>query len=533
MLPVRSADRVATLKITYDTSKVWEVALLGWGHDEPYAEFFEAATVDTHALFHARNFVGGANTDELAAALRVDAAGHQFISGTVVGPTGFNDVTYLARRNADGSAGWAKMLECFTNSWGDSDCIADYPLDDPLTGPGPDSMDMDEAGALYIAANAKLGSTSFSRALTLKIDPATGDILWSKAWQVEDVDPMLANDIAQANALTVHGGRVFVTGTEGGGGVLFLILDASDGSVIYQGRVELQPGSPDEGWTLVADGAGNLYIGGQYKNSKGLVFQLTGVDGATPALGWVKQVDLAFTGANVMSLDTDGTNLYVAGYGDDTSTGEDFDMLALSLTDGAEVWAKAFRPTGAGATTCNIVRVAGSQVIFGGKSAFSGFDTQGKDALLVSLSAAGAENWAGFYYTGKGAEEMATHSVKGIAVQGSTLYLAGQVYTGNNNGYRYAGYWYKGAATGQPAIATVVDHPKMGSLVSDITGGVLEEVTTGFQQDAAAYVRAIDAPNTPAAVVDDPPAWGWQTATDKHDGHMPDGDHWLQILTLQ
>ena len=83
----------------------------------------------------------------------------------------------------------------------------------------------------------------------------------------------------------------------------------------------------------------------------------------------------------------------------------------------------------------HVVRLAGDHVIFGGMVALKGFDTSQGDGALIKLSKTdGSLAWATMYYTGKGPDEIAEHRVKGLAVVGSKLYVAGQIYTGNMNG---------------------------------------------------------------------------------------------------
>jgi hypothetical protein len=74
---------------------------------------------------------------------------------------------------------------------------------------------------------------------------------------------------------------------------------------------------------------------------------------------------------------------------------------------------------------------------------FTPFDTASGDGFFTSLQATdGAYNFGAFYYTGKGAEEIVEHRVKGLAQSADQLMVVSQNTTGPLDFAQYWGHGY-------------------------------------------------------------------------------------------
>ena len=149
------------------------------------------------------------------------------------------------------------------------------------------------------------------------------------------------------------------------------------------------------------------------------MLKVAGVDGAAPALEWVNELAMG-TGGNVNSIDLDAAgNPYVSL--DFRGATTRFAAARFSPA-GALTWAKQWDPNNAGDNNNTyVVRVAGDQVLVGGRIAFQPFDTQFGEGFVMNLTTDGAWKWGSFYYTGKGTEEICEHRVKGFALAGDEL----------------------------------------------------------------------------------------------------------------
>ena len=139
----------------------------------------------------------------------------------------------------------------------------------------------------------------------------------------------------------------------------------------------------------------------------------------------------------------------------------------------------------------------------GGRIGLSGWDTGNGDGLIAKLSTADLSyEWGGVYYTGSGPTEVCHHSVHGIASTDDTLYVMGQVYTGNLNFFRYWGYWYDYPETAAEFAASSTDVVSETTIVDMGNAGFVTDSDSGFSNDgvfepieASMNVEYLDAPD--------------------------------------
>jgi len=495
--PVQSKQLGATLTIEYGDGQTYAFTVAGKGRDS--AVFTDKFVTVAHKL------LGGPRTDEMVTGMAADKAGNVYFAGQVTGVKDkFAYDIFYGRINADGTLAWAKLwngpYRDYTRDPGQND----------ETGGSAGAIDIDEEGFIYLAGSVSNGAqnNNFS-ALVLKIEPQSGECVWEKMWRPDWPGTFLAKHSAEAYALNVNGGHVYVVGTTGAAiensdALVFLLsLSADDGSIEYQRYVDPTPKTNDRGYCVRADGKGNVYIGGLAAKAS-LLVKFREADTNAPKVAWVKTLETGW-GSNINCLDVDAEgNVYVSVDRRGATTYLSF----LKLDgDGNILWGKTYDGGSNKNNNCNLVKVIGDDVYVGGRTGQSWYDAQMGDAKLIKASAAdGAEVWSSFYFTGKGPNELGEHRVKGLALVGNRLFVLGQVYTGSLNGYRYWGYWYDG-------VSGLSDYsPDVKDLGMDEEAG--QDIPAGAVKDASGKRNLVDF----AELVP------WQDAPAKQDGQGPDAD---------
>ncbi|MBK9973994.1 MAG: PQQ-binding-like beta-propeller repeat protein [Planctomycetes bacterium] len=326
------------------------------------------------------------------------------------------------------------------------------------TGGTAGSVAIDDEGFIYVAGlTSDSKSNSNFAALILKLNPADGTTVWEKLWRPDWPKNLLALHSAEAYALDVRGGRVFITGVNAGNAeVLLLALNAKDGAVAWQTSLDITPGTTDRGYAIKAGADGSLVVAGLAAD-RAFLAKISGGNSDTPKLAWAKRVDLGRgSSLNAIDLDEQG-NIYAAC----DRRGATTFLSALKITgDGNLAWGKTYKGTAGDRNNTHVVKLHGDKVLIGGRLGAQGFDTSGGDALVLALGADnGAEIWSAFYYTGTGPDEACEHRVKALLPVGNDLVVVSQSYSGSRNGERFWGYWYNGPTELEdfaPALEAIV-----------------------------------------------------------------------------
>ncbi|MFN3200258.1 MAG: hypothetical protein ACE366_17810 [Bradymonadia bacterium] len=436
---VCQAPRQADVVITYDDGETYRFTASGRARPR-------ATTMFSHGQSQWEMALGGMDTDELMGGMVADAEGNLIFTANVTQViNNFAHDIVVGKVDASGRLAWLK-------AW--SGKFQDYSRDpgqNAETGGGAGSIAIDGAGDVYVVgSHSATSSNSLFWSLVIKLDGETGEVLWQKTWG-NTSGPRIARDGNEAYGVDVTEDHVLVTGVdEDNAKVLFLGLDPQDGSVKFQRNIEVAAGSNDRGYAIKADGRDGAFIGG-LTNGRGLLMYVTGIRENRPSLRWARRVNMG-VGSNINHIDVDDAgNAYLSL--DRRGANTSFSVMQVDR-DGNFRWGRSFHPTGAGdKDNTHVVQVVGDQLYIGGRVGVSEYDAQFGDGLLVRANKdTGELTWATFYYTGKGAEEMGEHRVKGVAVgpEGELL-VAGQAYTNPNNHFRYHGYWYD--ATRKPGDA--------------------------------------------------------------------------------
>lgn len=482
--PVVGGERSARINVVWDDSKLFQFTVKGKGAGA--SNFWPLKQADAEWL------VGSPQQDELLSAMVADTEGNVFYSANVIGlADGFNYDVLIGRVDADGKAGWQKVF-----NGPNRDFAADAGGNND-TGGTAGCLDWD-GGAVYFAGATSVSSTNVKyRALALKIDAKTGDLAWQQAWEpVKDEKP--ATNSALAYAVDARGADVLVTGKTKGG-VLVAALSKATGAVRWTRALALG-GTDEAGWAIRTDGKGGAWIGAD-SEGKAIVARITGLD-KEPKLESAQTVSFGDkVRINHIAVDAAG-NAYLA-LGPKGLSGR-FGAARVNA-DGKLVWSKTFPAASGSSGDTHAVAVAGDWLYVGGRIGLADYDTDKGDGLLLKLGIADGEPaWSAFYYSGPGAERLAEHRIKGVAVVGERLFIAQQVFTGDKNARRYTGYAYLAPGKAEDGKAAL----------ADLGGADLAKNEGGNAEVASGFGAWDDAPEL--LVV--------QPAADKTDGEAPDAD---------
>ncbi len=497
--PVLGAGRKASLKIETD-SGTFDVALSG--HGAPDSSWPAGAIVEPDLA------LGRPEKDELVGTMVADAAGNRYVSANVDFST--NEGVLISKVGADGKLVWSKFWN------GQYKDRARDPGQNAESGGSAGSLSMDPAGNLYAVASVSQSSANSAYNAGLTKISADGTQVWSTLFGYGNVDK--ASKSTEFYAVDASNPAVYAAGTcgdptnaiGGEGLALFVAVDPNDGSVKARKGFDFTPTYNDRIYAVRGDGKGSAWIGG-VGGSGAYIAKITSTDSA-PEIAWIKAVGLG-KGGNVNTLDIDETGNLYAGL----DIRGAFTALAFGKfgPDGAPLWTKQVISGAGEKNNVHVVRYIGGKLWVGGRIFFTGFDGQMGDGWLGRVSADGALEWSTFHFSGKGPDELAEHRVKGIAIADGKVLALSQVYTGNMNGVRYAGYWYDGAGSVDKVTAAVEDlkdgaaksYPLAGSDVGDASSKI--------------------------SWSDPPLATSLQPSADKHDGSAPDSDLMLSSMVLQ
>lgn len=518
--PVYSGERAATLTIAYTVDgemHEYVVNVTGWGRPSDNGTKFTGAELSLHKL------LGHISTDEQVTGMVADQAGNSYVlaqSKVIPGYDGFYYDLVIGKVTPDGELAWAKIYSR-KSAWE----WAPDPGQNDETGGSPNAIAIDDDGFVYIATSMSNANTNNNNsAHVMKLDPADGAILWDVIWRPEWTTGSFLDRMAcNGYAVDVAADYVFVAGSTGDGNangtlgsnssIMLLGLNKADGTVLFQEAVDVAAGYNDRGYAVGAEDDGaSVYVGG-LTNGRGLLLKFTGTNTDAPEVAWVKKLDMG-TGSNVYGMDVEGTDVYLAL--DRRGAATFFSFAKVNGTDGSVTWAKTYVGNNGDSNNCNVVKVAGDHVYAGGRVGISQFDAQMGDGLIVRVAKAdGAFDWAGIYFTGKGPNEIAEHRIKGIAIVGEELMIAGQIYTGSVGGemYRYDGYWYDN-------VSEVADFPEL--VAADIAdfdaytcvngealavADVHEEVAYDDLPDVVSWGDAVEKKEGNGATVDEDLFW--------------------------
>jgi len=448
------------------------------------------------------NVYGGSgnNDDELTSGIVTDALGNLYFSLNTNDAAANNNIL-VGKINTNGTLAWAKEWD------GNYDDESPDSGGNGETGGTANSLTVDSDGNLYVVGRtADILQNNIVSALVLKINPLDGSLLWQKVWKHNwPTGTPVASMDAQGYGIDASGDYVYITGSNGLNEVPVVALQKTDGSSFFELTVDIVSGTTDKGYVVKPDASGNLYIGG-ISGSMAHLTKIGAANTATPSVTWTKRIDLGFAG-RINSMDIDGNDLYISC--DRRGALTYFSVIKVS-TDGVLQWGKTF-PGNSDRNNTHVVTVAGNSVYVGGRIFQTGLDAQFGDGLLIKLDkAAGNLEWSGTYYTGGNSSELAEHRIKGIAISGTEVFVAGQVYSGNNNTDHFFGSWITKPVTLDNYTPSITDLTPSSSSVP--ANGEVRNATGTYTDANSNYVI--------------------QSATTKTTSNPPDGDFFIMRMNL-
>lgn len=435
--PLSGGDRTAIVNITYGGNMIFKFTVKGRGRPEEFKEFSKG-TIMLHKLWGGYN----KNQDERPGGMVVDNSGNIFFCGNgkyISSDTYYYDI-FVGRINSDFTLGWQMVYYSKYN-----DRMPD-PGQNDETGGSANAICIDESGFIYITGSVGNGSNNAYLSLIMKIDPKDGKEIWRKYW-FADKDRLNFTDSAEAYAIDVSDGMVYITGqgydySTSLQGIFVTALSTNDGSQKWSMIINPNANTyKDRGHAVKADGKDALFVAGWQGENTGSSFlcKIKNVK-SKPSLEWAKNFNMG-TGSNFNSIDVDSKgNVFLSA--DRRGAATFFSIVKVSF-DGNSITGKTYPGTSGGNNNTKVVKIVGNDVYVGGRIGISGLDTGMGDGILMKLNSNDLSlQWAAVYYSGTGPQEVCEHHPKGIAFVNNELFLYGQVFTGNNNYFRYYGYWF-------------------------------------------------------------------------------------------
>lgn len=405
----------------------------------------------------------GNNDDEHFSGMVLDNSGAMYSSMNVTTAQADENLV-ITKINSDGTLAWGQQYNSTNEKSPDSG-------ENGETGGTAGSISMDSDGNIYIIGTETIPTTS-DAVLIVKIDATSGDIIWQKRWKLEwpaDGGYGLAYQAGNGYAIDATGDYVYFTGTTGSNKIIVNALNKDDGSLFFQYGLDIVNGSMSRGYAIQNDGNGNLFIGG-VNGSYSFIAKINNANTQTPSLAWVKDPGLSF-GARINGIDIDNSGVYFSC--DIRGVDTFFEIMKIDF-NGTLIWAKSFPGASGDKNNTHTISVIGEFIYAGGSIRTTGMDELG-DALLVKLSKEdGTLDWFQIYTTGNTSEKSSNQRIKGIAISGEDIYVAGQIYPANANSEHYGGSWVtdKSLETNDVSI-----------FFSDITPDSFEEFATGEIRD--------------------------------------------------
>ena len=427
-MPIESGPRSALLTIEYGEF-TYALTIAARGRDN--ATLSPVVDSTLQRLYSRRPV-----TSLIGGAVRDPAGNVYFAQNVNEWSDRFSENVVLARMNPQGDLDWAK-------EWSeDFEQLQPDPGQNAETGGGADSIAWGDEGAIYLAGRRSQNRfNSLFQGHVTRVD-TEGQIVWSRGLtNGVQPDPPIAAESFEAYGVDAGlADRVLITGQAANYGAQVSALTKADGALLWSIGLNNAPGSVDRGYVIKTQG-NSAFVSG-LTDGRGFLARLDGVDTDAPTVAWIRALNFGL-GSHLNSLAVTADAIF--GAIDVRGAATRFAVARFDPADGAMVWSKQWDETNANDNNnTHIVRIIDGHVMVGGRVALQPFDTQFGEGFLMSLDPAdGSYEWASFYYSGKGTEEIMEHRVKAILPGDAGLTAVQQAYAGPNNSAHYQGFWYQ------------------------------------------------------------------------------------------
>jgi hypothetical protein len=291
------------------------------------------------------------------------------------------------------------------------------------------SLGVSPDGTRVFVTGESTGSSGTDYA-TNAYDASTGSKLWAKRYN----GPANGDDIANSLAVSPDGTEVLVTGWSNTGSPYVgdyatVAYDALTGARLWVARYN-GPGNDDDqahSLTVSPDGTDVFVTGYSNGSSSGADYATIAYDAATGARQWVVRYnDPIDSGddAHSVGVSPDGTRVFVTGESYGPSLATDYATIAYDAATGAKLWLKRYNGPEDRYDQAFALGVSpdGASVFVTGGS--SGPTTSNDFATVAYDASSGAEQWVKRYTgLGGGGDDGAT--ALGVSPDGTKVFVTG------------------------------------------------------------------------------------------------------------
>jgi len=253
------------------------------------------------------------------------------------------------------------------------------------------------SGGILVAGTSQ-NASGHDDILVVRLDGSTGNQLWERRYD----GPGLAVDRASALAVNASG-DVLVTGSSanssGHSDLLTLKLDGASGALLWESRIDGSGAGDDAATGLAIDSSGDVLVVGHLRNAAGHDdFAVLKLDGATGTTVWSVTEDGAGAGADrAVGIAVSSTgDAFVTGYARNGSGNDDFLTVRLRGSDGMVLWEIPFNGPASGKDRASDIAIDDSgDVLVTGTSRGTGGNDDFHTAKLAASD--GAVLWEARY----------------------------------------------------------------------------------------------------------------------------------------
>jgi hypothetical protein len=206
-------------------------------------------------------------------------------------------------------------------------------------------------GARTFVTGKSPGSGTSDDYATVAYDTASGAQVWAARYN----DPVDGIDTAYSVAVSADGTVVFVTGTSDGDGTFYdfatLAYSADSGDELWTARFDGPAGSDDGAIDLAvsADGSRLFVTGWAQGLSTGQDYATVAYDTSTGDPVWTKRYNGpsgSDDAASMVAVSPDGSTVFVSGMSYGGSSREDYATIAYAASSGATLWSERYNDPG-------------------------------------------------------------------------------------------------------------------------------------------------------------------------------------------